>query len=70
MTKKQPTSHIKRENEMTTTGNAAAPAIPIRMHQQIGAFVRSSRPAFKNFARWVEKDEDIEYDLLVPKQEN
>ena len=36
--RKQPTSHNKRENEMRTRRNAAAPQS------------RFARPAFKNFA--------------------
>ena len=65
MTKKQPTSHNKRKHEMTTTRNAAAPQFRFACIQELRDGLtfegQEQRDEFST------KDEDIEYDLLVPK---
>ena len=60
MTKKQPTSHYKRENEMRKQQQT-------RIQELRDGLTIEGQEQRDEFST---KEEDIEYDLLVPKQEN
>ena len=80
-TKIQPTSQNQRENDMMTTGNAAAPqprfasinkmthlkAAADRIQELRDGLTFDGQEQCDEFST---KDEDIEYDFLVPKQQN
>ena len=75
----QPTSQNQRENEMMTTGNAAAPQPRFASFNKM-THLKAAADQQSRTSRWVDtwrsrtvwrvfyKDEAIEYELLVPKK--